>query len=218
MVFEKKVIIGSIMSFIATTVGIIAVFFPDLLNLQKEKIASFTTSVTNKQEAQKFVGFLDDMVKEKRIFKLDIMICFPNSKGSYSVIDNFLMYEESAMIDMNKNDRVSNFVLKAITPFDSITPDELKEIYSSIPTEGYSGYILGSKNYYFDNVNDADVEWVSHWRRSEVLGKNIDCDFNKDEGLYISGYFLLTRSGNFKAATENRFESISAQQLKLKDY
>ena len=40
MKFEKKVIVGSITSFIITAVGIVAVFFPDLLNLQKEKILS----------------------------------------------------------------------------------------------------------------------------------------------------------------------------------
>lgn len=217
MVFEKKVIIGSVMSFIATTVGIIAVFFPDLLNLQKEKIASLSTSVANKQEAQKLVGFLDNMAKEKRIFKLDVEICFPLGQSKYSTLDNFLMVE-SKMNDINKNNRISNFMLKAITPFDSITPDELKEIYRSIPTEGYRGDILGSKNYYFDNVINTDVEWVSHWRVAESLNSPGSCDYNKHAGLYISGYFLLTKSGNYKASVENRFETVSSQQLRLKDY
>lgn len=52
MIFEKKVIIGSVVSFIATAVGIVAVFFPDLLNLQKEKIQSFSSSISNKEEAK----------------------------------------------------------------------------------------------------------------------------------------------------------------------
>ena len=45
MKFEKKVIVGSITSFIITAVGIVAVFFPDLLNLQKEKILSLTVDL-----------------------------------------------------------------------------------------------------------------------------------------------------------------------------
>lgn len=68
MIFEKKVIIGSVVSFIATAVGIVAVFFPDLLNLQKEKIQSFSSSISNKEEAKKLADFLDRMAKEKKDF------------------------------------------------------------------------------------------------------------------------------------------------------
>lgn len=51
--FEKKVIIGSLFSFLATAVGIIAVFFPDLLNLQKEKIEKLTLDIFTAQDAKK---------------------------------------------------------------------------------------------------------------------------------------------------------------------
>lgn len=45
MKFEKKVIVGSITSFIITVVSIAAVFFHDLLNLQNEKILSLTVDL-----------------------------------------------------------------------------------------------------------------------------------------------------------------------------
>lgn len=38
MKFEPKVIVGSITSFVIAAIGVVAVFFPDLFNLQKVKI------------------------------------------------------------------------------------------------------------------------------------------------------------------------------------
>lgn len=36
-IFKPRIIIGSIISFIAAALGVVAVFFPDLFNLQKKK-------------------------------------------------------------------------------------------------------------------------------------------------------------------------------------
>ena len=38
MKFEKKVIIGSLSSFLVAAVGFIAVFFPSLFNLEKQNV------------------------------------------------------------------------------------------------------------------------------------------------------------------------------------
>lgn len=37
-IFEKKVIIGSIAGFVASAVGVVAVFFPSVFNLEKKSI------------------------------------------------------------------------------------------------------------------------------------------------------------------------------------
>ncbi|MCZ6150539.1 hypothetical protein O6B96_05715 [Campylobacter ureolyticus] len=75
MKFEKKVIVGSITSFIITAVGIVAVFFPDLLNLQKEKILSLKVDLDTQKDIEKFENFLNARVKDNKIFKLDV--CMP---------------------------------------------------------------------------------------------------------------------------------------------
>lgn len=71
--FEKKVIIGSLFSFLATAVGIIAVFFSDLLNLQKEKIEKLTLDVFTYQDGQKLTEFLSKRAEDEKVFELDII-------------------------------------------------------------------------------------------------------------------------------------------------
>lgn len=74
MIFQKKIIIGSIMSFIATAIGIIAVFFPDLLNMQKEKIEKMQTDIITNEQLISLDDFLLKRIKDGKIFELDILI------------------------------------------------------------------------------------------------------------------------------------------------
>ena len=53
-----------------------AVFFPDLLNLQKEKILSLTTDLDTQKDIEKFENFLNSGIKDNKIFKLDV--CMPD--------------------------------------------------------------------------------------------------------------------------------------------
>ena len=76
MKFEKKVIVGSITSFIITVVGIAAVFFHDLLNLQNEKILSLKVDLDTQKDIEKFENFLNTRMKDEKIFKLDV--CMPD--------------------------------------------------------------------------------------------------------------------------------------------
>ncbi|MGX3067710.1 hypothetical protein, partial [Ursidibacter arcticus] len=68
MFFQKKIIIGSIMSFIATAVGIVAVFFPDLLNLQKEKIETYRSDIFTDKEVSLVEEFLLSKIKDEKLF------------------------------------------------------------------------------------------------------------------------------------------------------
>lgn len=57
-IFQPKVIIGSITSFIVAAVGVVAVFFPDLFNLQKKNLNEAEFMVlndANREEVWKFV-------------------------------------------------------------------------------------------------------------------------------------------------------------------
>lgn len=67
------VVSGSTLGFVATLLGIVAVFYPDLLNLQKKTITSFAMEASNKKNAKAFDEFL--YKNRNEIVKLDINIC-----------------------------------------------------------------------------------------------------------------------------------------------
>ncbi|MGX3013969.1 hypothetical protein ACWIVY_08795 [Ursidibacter sp. B-7004-1] len=75
MIFQKKIIIGSIMSFIATGVGVIAVFFPDLLNLQKKKMETIDIAVEDINSFEKVSSFLKECALDKKLFQLNLEAC-----------------------------------------------------------------------------------------------------------------------------------------------
>lgn len=51
--FQPKIIIGSVVGFIATAIGVIAVFFPSLFNLEQKKIADYSYTLNNLDDAKK---------------------------------------------------------------------------------------------------------------------------------------------------------------------
>lgn len=211
MIFEKKVIIGSVVSFIATAVGIVAVFFPDLLNLQKEKIQSFSSSISNKEEAKKLADFLDRMAKEKKIFNLDVLICFPSDTTveGYGWLDKYLMASE--------DNEVKDTILTVVAPIEGIEDEDFERCFDE--HGGYSGHICGAKTYYFPTKNYENTEWILDFSRTSYSGKN-HCDNTKDNhmALAITGHFTNSKSKEYKAIQENVFELVSEQQLKLKNY
>lgn len=52
MKFEKKVIIGSIGGFFTTIVGIIAVFFPSLLNFEKKSMEEIKVFIQSEEDVR----------------------------------------------------------------------------------------------------------------------------------------------------------------------
>lgn len=75
MIFQKKIIIGSIMSFVATAVGVIAVFFPDLFNMQKKKMEALSIELNNQKDFGILSQFLEKRVEDRKLFKLEIALC-----------------------------------------------------------------------------------------------------------------------------------------------
>ncbi len=217
MVFEKKVIIGSIVSFIATTVGVIAVFFPDLLNLQKEKIQEYSTSISNKKEVQDFINFLDNMSKENKIFKLDVVLCFQDNKykNYKGNIDNFLIGSEEPTNTNNKAD----VHLQNIVPISELSLEDRKWCFEEISENNYRSDMCGGKDYYFETEPFVSSELIGDWSRTSYTGQNY-CDNSKFRyiGLALTGYFINSKSRPYKQTIENTFETISAKQLKLKEY
>lgn len=73
-IFEKKVIIGSVAGFVASAVGLIAVFFPSVFNLEKKSIAEKAMFIRTKQDMDKLWEFLSKNANKP--VKLDIGYCF----------------------------------------------------------------------------------------------------------------------------------------------
>lgn len=96
IIFEKKVIIGSIFSaftLIASVVAMIAVFFPDTLNLQKKKAqkeTELTLTIKNDDDVKKLQSFMEKRIQDGKLFTLKLAICdskmdFANSKNIYTI-------------------------------------------------------------------------------------------------------------------------------------
>ena len=83
VIFQKKIIIGSVVGFIATALGIIALFFPSLLNLEKEKItASLIMDINTMEDAYKLAEFLQEQITDDpKIFQLNVMCCSEMDNG-----------------------------------------------------------------------------------------------------------------------------------------
>ena len=69
-VFSKKFIFGTVVSFLVTTAGIVTVFFPSLLNLEKNSIKELSITIDTQSDANILYKFLTD--NKNKIVSLDI--------------------------------------------------------------------------------------------------------------------------------------------------
>ena len=92
-VFQAKVIIGSVSSFVIAIVGAIAIFFPSLFNMEVKSINEFASEVNTIDDAVKLKKFLED--NQGKTVKLNIKYS-PKLLGAEVVTGETLriMYEE----------------------------------------------------------------------------------------------------------------------------
>ncbi|AKD39642.1 TPA: hypothetical protein ACPDTQ_000939 [Pasteurella multocida] len=90
--FHAKIIIGSIFSFVSAIVGFIAIFFPDLFNLQKEKIEKYSSFIYSEDDAREFETFIHN--NDGKIISIDIAYCTQNANDSNPIVkeNNQLQY------------------------------------------------------------------------------------------------------------------------------
>ncbi len=69
-IFQPKVIIGSVLGFIASAIGLIAVFFPSVFNQETKKIDDIVLSVNSENDAKKLYDTLKSHAN--KIVRLDI--------------------------------------------------------------------------------------------------------------------------------------------------
>lgn len=220
--FEKKVIIGSLFSFLATAVGIIAVFFPDLLNLQKEKIEKLTLDIFTAQDAKKLDDFLSKRAEDEKFFELDIIYSMDDYEGkSISVLDdeigtaillrngvenkfvpesNFCSDEQLPNVKMSWNEIISHCSYGAL--------DIIKTLQWSDSDGKYSMYFfpefIGEQLGYSANVRDPISE------EPKDVGA---LSFMNIKGIFYLDQIQFSQEGNFPI-----FKPVSKEQLKLKNY
>ena len=69
-IFEKKVIIGSVAGFIASAVGLIAVFFPSVFNLEKQSIKKYSIELKTQKDSKELYDILKN--NSGKIIELEI--------------------------------------------------------------------------------------------------------------------------------------------------
>lgn len=69
-IFAKKIFIGSIVSFVVGTIGVTAIFFPSVFNLEKSNITEFTKEIKTPSDAKDLYNFL--IKNDKKIIKLEL--------------------------------------------------------------------------------------------------------------------------------------------------
>lgn len=97
-IFQKKIIIGSVLGFVATAIGLLAVFFPSVFNLEKQRIEEKTFFLHTRKSADELFEWLKN--KQDKIVKLIIVHCsgeFDNTIG-----DDRLRYGETKFGESNK--------------------------------------------------------------------------------------------------------------------
>lgn len=222
MKFEKKVIIGSITSFIITAVGIVAVFFPDLLNLQKEKIERYEATISNKKEAIEFSNFLEKISKKEKLFYLDVAFCIPyginpvtREEEELYWVDNY--YNANTFFDGENETFVFTVKKSDYEPEDAETckTDDFNnpEYFSQ----------CGQSEYYFKNIKET--ENYHDMLRGQIYtiykgkeGNKCYDIFEMPDRKVINGYFIPNGDSFYKNSTAYSFEPIDKKEIKLKSY
>jgi hypothetical protein len=98
-IFSKKIYIGSIVSFIVGAIGIGAIFFPTLFNLEKTSIKEFNSDLDTIDQALNFREFLDN--NQGRTVKLNLRYS-PKAVGAKNTIVDLDNYDTINNYDVSK--------------------------------------------------------------------------------------------------------------------
>ncbi|MEQ5553918.1 hypothetical protein ABN349_01030 [Providencia rettgeri] len=214
-VFEKKIYIGSIIGVIATVIGVVAVFFPSVFNMEKEKFITYQSIIEDKSSANKFEEFLKNRIEDKKLFKLDVSICQQTNITSTERTDSL------EMVELLK----SNYQL-SLFDYQEGYPIMIGSGYLSEFSTGYlpiifidmtKKEIIEDVKPLFTYFNFPDSEVVSY--DGIRSGTNRECGGG---GIDIKGYFLFEKDEIYRSMISDTisydFSAISEKDVKLRDY
>ena len=195
MFFEKKIIIGSITSFLATAIGIIAIFFPDLFNLQKEKIYKIQLDILTQDDIKQLQTFLDTRVKDDGIFELDI--CIP--------------------LDTNYKNFAFNTSKDRNTKRDG--GDDIRFIFADNNYKFPTDYVWSEDEMICEDIGIKCYDIKSSSYGMDEYGMNIKMlKQNKECLITTKGNFYFNPRQSNPEFHLSAFTPISDEQLRLKNY
>ncbi|TLD97315.1 hypothetical protein LS71_000735 [Helicobacter jaachi] len=159
--FEKKVILGSITSFLVAAIGIIAVFFPSVFNLEKKKMQELSITLKNADDALEIWKFLEK--NQGKVVALNIN--FSDNNGEF--------FKEYMVNKKDKEDRIlcgsGKLKFKNGGFYEGFYFEEIRQYKHKTGecSDNLSENVYGDKNYNYE------AEIIKH------LGKaNLDRDFD----------------------------------------
>lgn len=226
MKFEKKVILGSVGGFIATALGIIAVFFPSLFNLEKKTMEEINIFIKSQSDIDKLKKAIEK--NSEKLVKLDISYCYGayNSVAEYNLNTPFYDKDGAATeidercINLGEPCKVENgdLVSGAVLLGGAIEGADVPWY----PNEGVGGFIFPDKNanyvLYIPHKAKGKYDWA--W------GDEKECKMNEDEVPFkehLRGIFYVnerTNETNMYGGSEIHIslEPFNKKDLKMRDY
>lgn len=114
--FQPKIIIGSLVGFIATAIGVIAVFFPSIFNLEKKSIDEYSIQLKTCNNAENLFNFLKN--HQDKIVRLNISYVNGNLYNKFGEkIEEVSEYKNEEGHEQNKNEGMGIYGKDGITLF-----------------------------------------------------------------------------------------------------
>lgn len=213
-IFEKKVIIGSIAGFVASAVGVVAVFFPSVFNLEKKSITEKKVFLHTLKSANEFSQWLEKQANN--IVKLEVSYCSGQNDRYYEGYEyNYFgekinnSYPFALMADFDENAE-SGVVSRNKGGF-------------SFPTDEGKQYSIETVVWIESNEKDADYEWYTNTRSSDEAEKT--CFALGQSAEILSGTFYVNSvSGSSNGVREGgeafliNLDPMSKRALQLRNY
>lgn len=224
--------VGSAIGLLASIIGIITVFFPSLLNLEKKEILTYKAVIINTKQADDFYNFLDKKLKSDDIFKLDVEICIPYERldpiiqssndgpDKYPHVDSVIPFAPKEMqkylYAFSKSESNMSYIYPIYGDFipsenepekGTILLNHMKDENKQISEYGYNawtGYQIPGE-YIFDYY-EYEINSNCYETLKKELGRN---DFGNIDILQLKGYYTKEKELN-----KSRYEWINLYILK----
>lgn len=248
MKFEKKVIIGSLGGFLTTFIGIIAVFFPSLLNFEKKNMEEIKIFIKSEADIQKFKKAILD--NKGKLIDLDLEYCMDYSHDTRGKVINGIRMSNFKILGDSEDNfvTINGIVTKEQTVVDN---NSLKQgmliIYNptpmyetSLPTNTHGGaFIIKNNNeeesMVFPNMvinipykTKGKYKWDTdiHPNKSDVCYAEPDEDGEETRYYqHIQGIFFINDEiEELNAESEDVFDKVielepfNKKDLKIREY
>ena len=215
-IFQKKIIIGSVLGFVATAIGLVAVFFPSVFNLEKQKIEEKTFFLHTQKSADELFEWLKN--KQEKIIKLNLYYCSGR------------VYQDGtdAEFEIKANDNVvraidNGYVHSEVYPGGEAADIMMRE--DGIIGFPVSGEIFQAEIQLTKGEKDATYEWYGEYAEYAKPNKEVEqtCKSLNQKISGLFGTFYVDKGEPREAygggvAVIYLLDPMSKKDLKLRNY